>query len=114
MNPPPGPRRYAVVFVLFSGARLGGALAFPLLAWLLARWPWRGSFLILGCVGIGWALFWFLWFRDYPEGRTSGREADAEASVSLVGIFRSRGMALAMTQSWMLCCHCCWERLRSG
>ena len=110
---PPGERGRANG-VLFSGARLGGALAFPLLAWMLARWPWRKSFLILGCVGIGWALFWFLWFRDYPEGRKSAGEADAPASVSLSTIFRSRGMALAMAQyfasnftsflslSWML------------
>ena len=27
--------------VLFSGSRLGAALAFPLLAWMLTRWHWR-------------------------------------------------------------------------
>ena len=110
---PPGERGRANG-VLFSGARLGGALAFPLLAWMLARWPWRESFLILGCAGIAWALFWLLWFRDYPEGRKSADEAASLATVSLGSLVHSRRMALAMAQyfasnftsflslSWML------------
>src|SRR5258708_4523329 len=44
--------------ILFSGSRFGGAGSFPLLAWMLTRWPWRTSFWILG--GIGLALGWSL------------------------------------------------------
>ena len=110
---PPGERGRANG-VLFSGSRLGAALAFPLLAWMLARWSWRPSFLILGCLGAVWALFWLLWFRDYPAGRAAGDEAGAGPAAPLGSLFRSRGLALAMAQyfasnftfflclSWML------------
>jgi len=37
--------------ILFSGSRLGGAVSFPLLAWMLTRWRWRTSFWILGGLG---------------------------------------------------------------
>src|ERR1035438_2248962 len=52
--------------VLFSGSRIGAALSFPLLAWMLKGWPWRTSFLILGAMGLVWTIFWLLWFRDWP------------------------------------------------
>lgn len=53
--------------VTFSGARFGAALTLPGVAWMVNRWGWRASFVILGGVGIVWAIFWFLWFRDDPE-----------------------------------------------
>jgi MFS transporter, ACS family, glucarate transporter len=110
---PPGERGRANG-VLFSGSRLGAALSFPLLAWMLARWSWRPSFLILGGVGVVWALVWLLWFRDHPPGREAGDIAGAGSAPPLAGLFRSRGLALAMAQyfasnftfflclSWML------------
>ena len=98
--------------VLFSGSRLGAALSFPLLAWMLTRWSWRPSFFILGGMGATWAVVWFLWFRDHPGGAASGEAAvDSGPSVSL---FRHKGISLAMAQyfatnfttflvlSWML------------
>lgn len=54
--------------ILFSGTRFGGAISFPLLAWMLVRWKWRVSFCILGGLGLSWALFWWFWFRDRPAG----------------------------------------------
>jgi MFS transporter, ACS family, glucarate transporter len=53
--------------VLFSGARIGAAFAMPVVAWMISRLGWRISFTVLGAVGVGWALFWFAWFRDDPE-----------------------------------------------
>lgn len=51
----------------FSGSRLGAAFALPLVAWMIDQFGWRQSFLILGIVGIGWAVLWWLFFRDTPE-----------------------------------------------
>lgn len=100
---------------LFSGSRLGAALAFPLLAWMLGRWGWRLSFLILGVLGIAWAVAWLMWFRDHPRGGPArGGDAPSGAGVTLRELFATRGMPLAMTQyfasnftfflclSWML------------
>jgi len=100
--------------ILFSGSRLGGAVSFPLLAWMLTRWRWRTSFWILGGLGVVWALFWLLWFRDYPEGTSTEDRAPSQSSAGLPNILRSMPMSLAMAQyfasnftffiglSWML------------
>jgi ACS family glucarate transporter-like MFS transporter len=112
--------------IIFSGSRLGAALAFPLLPWMLGRWGWRQSFWILAGVGFVWAAFWVLWFRDRPPSAQPGEEAedDATATAATAGtgaptasygqVFRSRGLVLAMLQyfasnftffiglSWML------------
>jgi ACS family glucarate transporter-like MFS transporter len=50
----------------FSGSRIGAALAMPLIAWLIQRCGWHLTFGILMMIGIGWALFWWSWFRDDP------------------------------------------------
>ncbi|MEO7146074.1 MAG: MFS transporter [Bryobacteraceae bacterium] len=100
--------------ILFSGSRLGGAVSFPLLAWMLTRWHWRTSFWILGGLGLAWALFWLLWFRDHPEATTAKHEAAAHSGLGLADIFQSMPIGLAMLQyfasnftffiglSWML------------
>ena len=91
--------------VLFSGSRLGAAISFPLITWMLGRWSWRLSFLMLGVAGAVWALLWFVWFRD---------RAVAESPSAPAGTWRYRGVGLAMAQyfatnfttflvlSWML------------
>lgn len=97
----------------FSGSRLGGALAFPLLAEMIARLGWRASFGVLMGIGIVWAVAWWLLFRDTPEECvgvsetekayiTSNRQAaDAEASDSerpiTIGDLTSSGT------TWLLC-----------
>ena len=99
--------------ILFSGALLGGGLAFPLCQWLLDTYGWRMAFYLLGIPGLVWALSWLIWFRDYPERRIVG-DADAVSPIPLPQVLRSRGMAKAMGQyfignftfficiSWML------------
>jgi ACS family glucarate transporter-like MFS transporter len=104
--------------ILFSGSRFGGAISFPLLAWMLTRWQWRSSFWILGGIGLVWAVFWLLWFRDFPRGeageRRSGDVAGPAAGFGLPAMLRSGPIGLAMLQyfasnftffiglSWML------------
>ena len=104
--------------VLFSGSRFGGAVSFPLLAWMLTRWQWRTSFWILGGIGLLWALFWLLWFRDSPprdEGEwKSGNAVRPVSGIGLSDMLRSGPIGLAMLQyfasnftffiglSWML------------
>jgi MFS transporter, ACS family, glucarate transporter len=50
----------------FSGSRIGAALAMPLIAYLIQRMGWHLTFGVLMVIGIGWALFWWSWFRDDP------------------------------------------------
>lgn len=82
--------------ILFSGSRLGAAMAFPLLAWLMADFGWRNAFLLLAVPGIAWALVWLVWFRDVPPGEAVVHAAREEAPLG--EIFRSGPMLLAMIQ----------------
>jgi len=110
---PPGERGRANG-VLFSGSRLGAALAFPLLAWMLGRWSWRPSFFLLGGLGVVWAVVWLFWFRDRPSGTGSPPRAGVSPPASPLSLFGQPGMAPVMAQyfasnftfflclSWML------------
>ena len=84
--------------ILFSGALLGGAVAFPIGAWLLEHHSWRGTFYILGIPGVLWAICWMIWFRDYPRERIAPEAAGAVGERSVGSILRSRGILLAMVQ----------------
>jgi ACS family glucarate transporter-like MFS transporter len=53
--------------IIFSGSRLGAACGLMLVSWSVARLGWRFSFVVLGILGITWALVWLLWFRNTPE-----------------------------------------------
>ena len=52
--------------VLFLGSRVGGALAPGLAIVLIHRWGWRASFVAFGALGVGWAIAWYVWYRDHP------------------------------------------------
>jgi ACS family glucarate transporter-like MFS transporter len=87
--------------VIFSGSRLGGALAFPVLAWLLSLGSWRVAFGILGAAGVAWVLVWLAWFRDHPPEPVEDSHPEspgAGIALSFGEVFRSGGMALAMGQ----------------
>ncbi len=110
---PPGERGRANG-ILFSGSRISAAISLPVLAWMLTKWPWRISFLMLGTNGTVWTVFWLLWFRDWPAKSIPPIVAAAPAKGELSRILRSRPMALNMVQyfasnftfflcmSWML------------
>lgn len=59
--------RGIITGINFSGSRLGAAFALPLVAILIESFGWRYTFLILGAVGIIWAIIWWLTFRNTPE-----------------------------------------------
>lgn len=96
----------------FSGSRLGAAFALPAVGWLVSSLGWRSSFLVLGVLGIMWALGWILWFRNTPEEHrrvsaeerlviATGRGGTTVASASslpLATLFDSRNMWIAMAQ----------------
>ena len=85
----PMAERGLVQGVMFSGARFGAAFTLPVVVWMVSRLGWRASFVILGAVGVAWAAFWYLWFRDDPQ--THPRISVAEREL----ILRTRQQALA-------------------
>jgi ACS family glucarate transporter-like MFS transporter len=62
----------------FSGGRLGAAFALPGVAAMVEAFGWRTSFLILMLIGFGWAVPWFLWFRDDPTRHRGISEGELE------------------------------------
>jgi sugar phosphate permease len=53
--------------VVWMASRVGGALSPLLVVEIQRRYGWRASFYVFGILGILWAIFWFLWYRDHPS-----------------------------------------------
>ena len=104
--------RGVVTGINFSGSRLGAAFAMPLITWMLTTFDWRNTFYILGAIGIFWAIFWYIWFRNKPEESPSisqkeleyileNRQVKKEESkklLALSNIIKSGNVWLVMTQ----------------
>ena len=62
---PAGSRGFAQG-ITHSSARIGNAIAPPLIAWLIVLFTWRGSFILTGVLSFAWAFVWLWYFRDNP------------------------------------------------
>jgi ACS family glucarate transporter-like MFS transporter len=61
-------RERATVAGLFdSASKFGGAVAMPLIVWLIALFEWRLTFLLIGLVGVVWSLVWWRFYAETPE-----------------------------------------------
>lgn len=105
--------RGIVTGINFSGSRLGAAFALPLVAWMMEDLGWRTTFLVLGAIGLVWAVGWYYLFRDRPEDHKSISEAEknyiiskrqdkkvslAKEKISFRQLSKSKNMWLAMGQ----------------
>ena len=68
-----------------AGSRLGAAVTPPLVVALIAYNGWRAPFLLFGTFGIGWAVVWFLYYRDVPSEHRSVNESELALIHSSVG-----------------------------
>jgi ACS family glucarate transporter-like MFS transporter len=96
----------------FSGSRIGGAVAYPIVVALIIALGWRGSFFIFGAVGLVFALGWWLYFRNTPEESKFVDEAETryiianrqqntstiKSTLTFFGSLKSKNMLLAMVQ----------------
>ena len=60
---PVNERASAIAFYT-SGQFLGLAVATPILMILQERIGWRGMLLVVGSIGVIWAVVWYTWYRD--------------------------------------------------
>jgi MFS family permease len=72
-------------------SRLGNSLTPWLVALLILTISWRGSFIIIGCVSIFWALAWGLYFRDDPS-RHRGVAPEEAAALPAYGAKKSNSV----------------------
>jgi MFS transporter, ACS family, glucarate transporter len=66
--------------LLNTGSRLGAAFGLWAISFCVTNWGWRFSFLLLGVIGIFWAITWFAWFRDHPVAKDHCSPTDKIAS----------------------------------
>jgi D-galactonate transporter len=59
----PRSERAFATSIFDSGARVGPALALPLVSTVVARFGWRASFVATGALGMLWALIWHRFYR---------------------------------------------------
>ncbi|WP_321884807.1 MFS transporter [Paraburkholderia bannensis] len=62
----PRKERATVAGIFDSGSKLGGAVAMPLIAWMLAAFDWKMTFALTGLLGVVWFVVWQLSFSDSP------------------------------------------------
>ena len=74
---PPAERGMARGAVTMT-SQLGGALAPPLAAALIAMVGWRSTFLVFGVVGLVWAGLFYRWFRDDPREHASVNDEERQ------------------------------------
>lgn len=96
----------------FSAGRLGAAFALPMLAGLIGWLGWQNCFVVLGVVGVLWAVVWYGWFRDQPDQQPGislaektyihqNRQNDPPApteGLSLPSLWQSSNLKLLMVQ----------------
>ena len=76
--------------ITHSAARLGNALTPPLVAGLIAIVAWRGSFVVLGIVSLGWAIAWAWYFRDDPAEHPSMKASIKPSEMDVFAKARAR------------------------
>lgn len=72
----PAQERGRVQGVFFAGAHVAGGLTPAIVAWIALFLPWRFVFVVLGCVGLVWAVCWYRWFRDEPRDHPAVSEEE--------------------------------------
>jgi MFS transporter, ACS family, glucarate transporter len=72
----PSDKRSFANGLMWTGARLGGAVS-PALAVVAMAWVgWRGAFLLFGLVGLVWVAAFAFWYRDEPAGAAPPAKAE--------------------------------------
>lgn len=92
----PKRERARATSVYDSGARIGSAVATPLIAFIIALWGWQAVFLIAGGIGILWAIGWWAIYRS-PEAMGSVNPAE----MAIVNADRGGAPASASTEKAM-------------
>jgi MFS family permease len=62
----PAAERGVTNAVFVAGTQAGPAVGALIVAWIISRIGWRGSFFVVGVVGLIWLVAWLIWF-DKPE-----------------------------------------------
>ena len=62
--------------IMWTFARWGGAFTPPLVILVFHYMSWRWAFVLFGSLGIIWAVFFYVWYRDNPRDHKSVNAAE--------------------------------------
>jgi sugar phosphate permease len=74
----PRRERGLVQGVTHSASRFGAAIAPPIVVLIMSYLGWRSVFLICGAIGLVWAVWWSLSYRNLPEEHDLVNKAELE------------------------------------
>lgn len=74
----PNKERATVAGIFDSGSKFGGAIAMPLIAWMIAVFDWKMTFLLIGLLGVVWGIIWMMFFKDHPADHKRVNKAELE------------------------------------
>ena len=91
--------------IFTSGVEVGSALSLPIVAWVIAVFGWKWSFLVTGTFGFVWVIAWIVLYRDpdqhllelHQAGVISGTETMRLASNPEAVATGLRGLRQAST-----------------
>lgn len=75
----PSSERARATAIGLAAVPMANVIGAPFITNLIAAFGWKIMFAILGSLGIGWAIVWYVMYRDYPEN--SKHVSDAELEV---------------------------------
>ena len=78
----PRAERGRIQGIFFAGVHFAGGITPLLVGAMLTFMPWRMVFVCFGGLGLVWAAFWYIWFRDEPEQHQSVNAAELEKITS--------------------------------
>src|SRR5256714_5447569 len=98
----PKKERALATGIFNSGTNLGAMLAPVAVAWISARWGWRGAFVGVGALGFVWLMFWLLIYRKPEEhARVSKAELDYIRSDPQPAVTKTKwAKLLPLRQTW--------------
>lgn len=74
----PDKERATVSGLFDSGSKFGGAIAMPLITWLMVSYGWKMTFAIIGLLGVVWSVVWFLFFKENPSEHKGVNQAELD------------------------------------
>jgi ACS family glucarate transporter-like MFS transporter len=72
----PRGERATVAGIFDSGSKFGGAIALPMIVWLMSLYGWKQTFAIVGGLGVVWAVVWWWMFRETPAQHPGVNQAE--------------------------------------
>ncbi|MEH0832014.1 MFS transporter [Pectobacterium cacticida] len=92
-------RERATISGLFdSASKFGGAIAMPLIVWMIYTVDWRWTFAIIGSVGIIWVIAWYFIYSENPEDHK--KISQAEVDYIRNGQVQKHGVNTAIPMRW--------------